>query len=112
MQDAATPGEMRLLGLEPRTYGLKVCSDPPETTGNSEVSASGAAPKTGMPLNLDDLAKIVAAWPWRAARKFRPMFVALTALVLITVGMLYWLDKTFPPPRPPRIPISDGHHII
>lgn len=49
---------------------------------------------------------------WRAAGKFRPMLAALTAIVLTTVGTLYWLDKKFPPPPPPRIPKNDDHHII
>ena len=47
-----------------------------------------------------------------AAGKFRPMFAALAAIVLTTVGTLYWLDKKFPPPPPPRLPESDDHHII
>lgn len=48
-----------LLGLEPKTHGLKVFSDPQDFTGKTTVSADGAATDAAVD---PDLAAVIAAW--------------------------------------------------
>ncbi len=71
--------KMRLLGLEPRTYGLKVRKNTLNSSGKHGISlgsaAPGAARKTVVGL---DLAKIIAAWPVLA----EPIKLAMMALLV------------------------------
>jgi len=53
-----------LLGLEPKTYGLKVCGAPPDSTGKTALSAEVAAPDAAPGAEVDsELAIVIEAWP-------------------------------------------------
>ena len=74
---------MKALGLEPRTYGLKVLRTPAESLGKSGVFTAVMPPM--MPSNSKpgvdaELARVIATWP-KLPRHLRAAVLALIQTV-------------------------------
>jgi hypothetical protein len=69
--------EMRLLGLEPKTYGLKVCVPPPTNAGETHIFIQVDTKMDTARFVDPDLSRITAAWTSLPA----PIKAAILALV-------------------------------